>query len=167
MRYSIIYVVDLPSVVFKIVSNGFWFLKCLDNFTVVILCFVLIVWSFRFVKNTPVFDRQRFSVVNRNDENNDFGKYCWEHCQQNGRWQGKLFGRNTIGRSLRYAKCYIMFQMANKRGGTRKFLQTLQPSGGDKENLVGLGRSKENAYAHIFRFVLIINRNIVFVLFVQ
>ncbi|XP_022164462.1 geminin-like [Myzus persicae] len=30
-------------------------------------------------------------------------------------------------------------KMSNKKG-TRKFLQTLQPSGGDKENLVGTGR---------------------------
>lgn len=104
-RYS---VVDPPSLVFKILSNGFWFLKCLDKFTVVILCFVLIVWSFRLVKNTRTFDRQRFSVVNRNYENDDFGKYYGEHCQQNSRGQGKFFGQNTIGRSLRDAKRYII-----------------------------------------------------------
>ncbi|KAL5241082.1 hypothetical protein ACI65C_008492 [Semiaphis heraclei] len=34
-------------------------------------------------------------------------------------------------------------KMSNKKG-TRKFLQTLQPSGGDKENLVGTGRFHEH-----------------------
>ncbi|CAI6343068.1 unnamed protein product [Macrosiphum euphorbiae] len=35
-------------------------------------------------------------------------------------------------------------KMSNKKGGPRKFLQTLQPSGGDKENLVGTGRFREH-----------------------
>ncbi|XP_025206673.1 geminin-like [Melanaphis sacchari] len=37
----------------------------------------------------------------------------------------------------------ISDKMSIKKG-TRKFLQTLQPSGGDKENLVGTGRFHEN-----------------------
>lgn len=37
----------------------------------------------------------------------------------------------------------ISDKMSNKKG-TRKFLQTLQPSGGDKENLVGTGRFHDN-----------------------
>lgn len=39
--------------------------------------------------------------------------------------------------------------MSNKKMG-RKFLQTLQPSGGDKENLVGTGRSNEKMYDFFF-----------------
>lgn len=45
------------------------------------------------------------------------------------------------------------FQMSNKKG-TRKFLQTLQPSGGDKENLVGTGRFHEHKYEFILRFIV-------------
>ncbi|XP_022175915.1 geminin-like [Myzus persicae] len=37
----------------------------------------------------------------------------------------------------------ISDKMSNKKGA-RKFLQTLQPSGGDKENLVGSGRFHEH-----------------------
>lgn len=47
---------------------------------------------------------------------------------------------------------YVMqnlFQVSNKKSG-RKFLQTLQPSGGDKENLVGTGRFNEKRYGIIF-----------------
>jgi len=38
--------------------------------------------------------------------------------------------------------------------GTRKLLQTLQPSGVDKENLVGTGRFHETKYEFIFRYIL-------------
>jgi len=46
-----------------------------------------------------------------------------------------------------------LFQMLYKKG-TRKFLQTLQPSGVDKENLVGTGRFREHRYEFIFRFIV-------------
>lgn len=44
------------------------------------------------------------------------------------------------------------FQMLYKKG-TRKILQTLQPSGVDKENLVGTDRFHKHKYEFIFRFL--------------
>jgi hypothetical protein len=50
-------------------------------------------------------------------------------------------------------KYHDLFQTSNKKS-TRKFLQTLQPSGSGKENLVGTGRFAEKKYLFIFRFIL-------------